>query len=308
MSFFGKTGIGRTELRAERRLKDAFEESRLRGLVSGYDRSLLSFRYRSALLAVNPHSRLLFARTLCEEISKRFCEPGTEEHDAKIHLVTLVDITCATSPELHANLDWIGRRLRIALKGLSYIGMVEPAYYVNLQAGTRFTGKRCIFWHLHAIVWGISQTELRQRVRQMEESGQYVAIAPGLKATHTKRIRHGTLPKVVGYILKSPSCAYRVTRRDREGSDGKVFVNSDGEVVAYFIQGKSELRKGDRIRLFLAMKDLYLDKLSVAGGEGTTLLARAKRVALSTRSPTQILREARSFRSRSSRHRKRRKI
>jgi hypothetical protein len=41
-----------------------------------------------------------------------------------------------------------------------------------------------------------------------------------------------------------------------------------------------ELRKGDRITLFHLMKDLYLDELAMAGGEGTDLMRKIKRAAV----------------------------
>jgi hypothetical protein len=38
---------------------------------------------------------------------------------------------------------------------------------------------------------------------------------------------------------------------------------------------------GERLTLFRLMKDLYLDQLAVAGGEGTDILRRVRRQALS---------------------------
>jgi hypothetical protein len=51
-------------------------------------------------------------------------------------------------------------------------------------------------------------------------------------------------------------------------------------VLQRFKQGKANLRHGDRIVLFHAMKHLHLDKLAVAGGDGAKLLKTAKRAAL----------------------------
>jgi hypothetical protein len=153
---------------------------------------------------------------------------------------------------------------------------------VNLQVGVRFQGKRCLFWHLHAIVWGISRKKLRLSLKKQEALGRFVAIAQGFRGTHAKKVKQGDLPKVVGYMLKSPGVAYRVSRMDLKQPDGEPLVNGDGEVQAKYFQRKAKLRKGERINLFHAMKHLTLDQLAVAGGEGRKLLANAKRIALST--------------------------
>ena len=122
---------------------------------------------------------------------------------------------------------------------------------------------------------------LKNRLRLLEQSGRYAPIADGLKGAHVKRIKQGTLPKVVGYMFKPPSAAYRVSRRrDLEQPDGSPVTNADGEVLARFRQGKSKLRPGERIKLFKVMAPLYLDGLAIAGGQGAKLLARAKHAAL----------------------------
>jgi hypothetical protein len=98
-----------------------------------------------------------------------------------------------------------------------------------------------------------------------------------------KKARQGTLPELTGYMLKAPSKAYRVRRQaDLTKPDGSIRVNADGEVLAKFVQGKSDLRPGEHIRLFKMMRYLYLDGLAFAGGDGVALLARAKSAALRT--------------------------
>ncbi|MFL6464637.1 MAG: hypothetical protein ACJ73N_09550 [Bryobacteraceae bacterium] len=184
-----------------------------------------------------------------------------------------------TEPDL--DLESIKQRLRYGLRGQSYFGIVEPAYYTNLQVGVRFTEKQCVFWHVHALVWNVNERKLKARLRLLEKSGRYVAIADGLKGAHVARIKQGTLPKVVGYMLKPPSAAYRVSRRrDLELPDGSPVTNADGEILARFRQGKSKLRPGERVRLFKVMAPLYLDGLVISGGEGAKLLVRAKYGAL----------------------------
>jgi hypothetical protein len=55
----------------------------------------------------------------------------------------------------------------------------------------------------------------------------------------------------------------------------------DGEVISKFKQKKSDFRPGERITVFRLMQEMYLDQLAVAGGEGTDILRRVRRQALS---------------------------
>jgi hypothetical protein len=201
-----------------------------------------------------------------------------------------MDITCARSPEdrlTDADLELIKNRLRYGLRKLSFFGMVEPAYYVNLQAGVRYDGKRCLFWHLHALVWGVSHKALKKRLAKLVKAGRYAAIADGMDATDTSKIEQGRLPTHLAYILKSPCKTYRVSVQDRQDASGQPVVDADGVVLRRFKQGsKANLRHGDRIVLFHAMKHLHLDRLAVAGGDGAKLLKTAKRVALKDQTAT----------------------
>jgi hypothetical protein len=74
------------------------------------------------------------------------------------------------------------------------------------------------------------------------------------------------------YMLKAPRKAYRLYKVE--------CVTPDGEIVWRFKQRTSELRPGERLTLLRLMKDMYLDKLAVAGGQGAHILRRAKRRAL----------------------------
>jgi len=235
-------------------------------------------------LAVNSFSRRIWGRAISNELSLFFYDGGDgTTHNRDVYFVSLMDVTCARSPEdrlTEADLGLIKNRLRYGLREFSYFGMVEPAYYVNLQHGVRYDGKRCLFWHLHALVWGVSHKELKKRLRKLVQAGRYAAIADGLDATHTRKIKQGRLPRHLAYVLKSPCKTYRVSVRDREDERGGPITDPDGVVLQQFKHGKADLRHGDRIVLFHAMKHLHLDKLAVAGGDGAKLLKTAKRVAL----------------------------
>ena len=281
MTFFQQTKISLHERTSESNLRRAFQEARNRHTVSRGDPGLLHSSHRHQLLAVNRYSRVCFGRAVSDQLSRFFCFPDRVEHNQPIFLVTLVDRSCVTSVSAAAvDLEAIKIRLRYGLRGLSFFGMIEPAYYANLEQGI-YPQRRCISWHLHALVWGISQRKLRALLRALQASGRYVAVVPGLKAVDVREVQPGDLPTVVGYILKSPWSAYRVTKYVAD-QRGYLLRDADGKERPFYLQGKSQLRPGQRVTLFHLLKSFYLDKLSVAGGEGAPLLARAKRLALST--------------------------
>jgi len=283
MLLFKETKIDFYEHQNADWLTRAFEVARNRHTVSPRDRSLLGHCERTSLLAVNRFSRLIWGKAVCEQLDNFFCSADTIDHNQPIYWVTLVDINCAVSVNAtNVDIEKIKRRLRSGLAGLHYFGVVEPAYYVNLQHA-RLPQPRCMFWHLHALVWGIRRDALNVLLRDVEMAGRYVAIAEGFKGAHAKRIKQGELPKVVSYMLKSPSSAYRLSRLEEKGPDGEVQTDIDGQPLTKYFQGKSELRPGERITLFHTMKNHHLDKLAVAGGDGVELLARAKRHALAIR-------------------------
>jgi hypothetical protein len=279
---FEQTRIEFYERQNASRLDHAFDHARNRNTVSRSDKLLIQYRERSSLLAVNRHSRVIWGKAVCEQLEKFFCSPDTTDHNQTIYWVTLVDINCAMSVgATNVDIESIKKRLRSGLSGRHYLGVVEPAYYVNLQHG-RFAEPRCMFWHLHALVWGIRHEALSAFLRELEASGRYVAIAEGFDGVRAKKIKQGDLPTVAGYMLKSPRSAYRLSRLEEKGPDGEVQTDINGLALTNYRQGKSELRPGERITLFHTMKGHYLDQLAVAGGEGVGLLARAKRRALAT--------------------------
>ncbi len=283
MNFFNQAGIERLERRNNRELKVAFETARNRRLLGRFDRARLTPCERTSLCAVNAYSRIWWGQIVCNQISRHLCPGNGIDHTRTVHFVTLLDVNCATAvSDTAPNLARIRKSLRRGLRGISHWGVIEPAYYTNLQVGVRFQGKRCLFWHTHALAWGLSVKKMRKLIQKLEASGLYLAIAEGFKGAHSRRVKAGDLAKVTGYMLKSPVNAYRVAKQDMIAQDGNPVVNDDGEVQASFFHNKGQLRKGERIRLFLAMKNLRLDQLSFAGGEGTKLLAEARRIALST--------------------------
>lgn len=281
MNFYEASGYEKQERDQAYEYREAFNRSKNRRSVSKSDYRALKDRNQEDSHAANLFSRKLLSRAICDALESQFCsDPNSLNHNQDVFFVTLLDIRCATdiSPTI-PDIEGFKTIMRRGLRGLSYVGMMDVAYYVNLAAGVRFTGKRCLFWHVHALVWGVTEREMKKHVRRLNRSGEFLAIASGRKGALSKKIRQGTLPLVAGYILKSPANAYRVWRKDRFCDDGKPLLNADGEILAKFKQRKGPLRHGERVRIFNLLKQVPLTELAISGGEGKPILARAKRNA-----------------------------
>jgi hypothetical protein len=117
-------------------------------------------------------------------------------------------------------------------------------------------------------VWGEEEKIVWARIRLLNRSKTRCRpIVEGLAGAHVKSVYD--LPGALSYIFKSPANAYRI-RRTISSKSGK----------SKFVQRKERLRPGDTLNLLQQMRDLYLDDLTMAGGEGVDIRKEAKRVAL----------------------------
>jgi hypothetical protein len=275
---FSASGFQRQEHQSERDLKHAFQESRKRDTVTRRDRLFLQCDPH-VLCSVNSKSRILWAKAVCREIQDFFALDDDHPFpDQRLFFVTLTDISCCTTHDAaFVDIQQVRKKLRQGLRGLSYIGMIEPALYVNIAPGTRWSGKRAVSWHVHAMCWGEDPKQMRTRFARLNRQQVYRSIMPGQRGAHQKEIplkfltnSRTFLADKIRYMLKSPCKAYRIYHAKNGSGD---------EDEVSFRQIKSDLRPGDHIDLFHLMKELYLDELAVAGGEGTDMLKRIKKAA-----------------------------
>ena len=150
-------------------------------------------------------------------------------------------------PRRLSSTSTLQQTLRKGLRGLSYIGMIESALYVNIAPGTRWSGKRAVSWHVHAICWGEKRKQMRKRFARLNKQGIYRSIMPGQRGAHQKEIPRKCLTDnsrtffadKIRYMLKPPCKAYRIYHAKNP---------KNGEVVS-FRQFKSDLRPGDHVDL-----------------------------------------------------------
>jgi hypothetical protein len=286
MSLFSKSGLRNQERLSYKELELAFEKSRKKHTITQQDRKLTDPRSVLDLCCVNYFARIRWSKAFCKEFAMFFHLNNQNNYpDQPLFFVTLTDVFCTTDHDA----PWVDiykfkRKLQSGLKDLHYLGMVEPGLYVNVCPGTRWSNKKAVSWHLHAICWGESRVEMKQRFCRLNRDGWYLSILDSQRGADQKEILDSRLPNnrdrtfladKLRYLLKSPKNAYHIYRTER--------VTSDGECVPCLRQKKSELRKGDRITLFHLMKGLHFPELAAAGGEGTDMMRRIKRRAVRVR-------------------------
>jgi hypothetical protein len=273
MSFIKNIQLGKQERKSGLNLKYALGIARNRHLISHADIQNLDQQNAKYLYALNGRSRIILGHAFIRHFADHF--GLTEDNlvpDEKLTWITLTDISCVTTDKpQEIDFEKFKRRYRPALKGLNYIGMIEPGYYVNISQGSRYAGAKMVCWHLHGIAWEEHYKEIRRRFDELNASAKYVPIYDGGVALHAVRLPSKQITTKLRYIVKAPRKAYSIGKHTK-------IVN--GERHFKFIQNKRDLRPGERIKLLLLMKDIYLDQLAMGGGEGSDLLRRIKYEAL----------------------------
>jgi hypothetical protein len=107
--------------------------------------------------------------------------------DQPLFFVTLTDVFCTTDHDA----PWVDiykfkRKLQAGLRGVHYVGVVEPGLYVNVCPGTRWSNKRAVSWHLHAICWGENRREIKKRFFRLNRDGWYLSILASQRGADQK--------------------------------------------------------------------------------------------------------------------------
>lgn len=265
-------GLGEQEREAAWKLHWAFEVARNRHAISPWHRGVMSRSRSSDLNAGNPYARIKWGDVLWSEFVSHFdlCEENPLP-EIPLFWLTLVDIGCFTAHDAEQiNLAAIIHKLRGGLGGLSYIGMIDAAYYTNIAPGTEFSERRGVNWHLHLFAWGETRKQIKARFATLNDSNDnYRPIIPEGLGADWKQVTEEMLPIRFRYMLKTPRKSYRIGRKE--------LCDPEGRVDFKFMQNKSDLRPGERVTLFLLLKRFWLNELTVAGGEGVELRRRALR-------------------------------
>jgi hypothetical protein len=257
-------GLANQERDAALRLGQSFEEARNRHLVTPRERRIADGSRRFELNAANPQARVLWGNALWTEFSKHFDLTDEESWpNIPLYWITLVDVGCMTQLDVNVDAVDFAQRLSEGLCCLSYLGMVDAGLYTNIQPGTAFPYRKGINWHLHLFAWGESWEVMKERIVAMNKRDDlYRPIVASQYGALAQRESGRTLHTRFAYMAGTPSDAYRIGKRS----------NRDA-----FKQNKDELRHGERVTLFNALKNQFMHEITVAGGEGEKLTRRALR-------------------------------
>jgi hypothetical protein len=218
------------------------------------------------LPAVNAKARIQWGTSLIRELFEFFEVPDTEtDPEIPVFLVTLADKSLITTAEpQQIDIELFKRKLGGRLRGLNYIGMIEPAFYYN---GFDMMGQQTpplVSWHGHFLVWGISRKWLSRMIKKL--NSKLEAVMPDFAAAHWKQVERGKFGKKICYLAKSPRKEYSVGKYTKTGKDGE----------PRYKHNKRDIRPGTRVKLFYLMESLYLDQMTMAGSEGVAILNKLK--------------------------------
>jgi hypothetical protein len=218
------------------------------------------------LPAVNTKARIEWGTSLIRNLFEFFTIPGTDsDPEIPVFFVTLADKSLITTAEPQKiNVRLFERKLGGRLRGLNYVGMIEPAYYYNAFDEDSEKTPPLVSWHGHFLVWGTGRKRLSRIIKKLNTKLE--AVMPDFAAAHWKRVERGKFGKKICYVAKSPCKEYSIGKYSEVGKNGE----------PHYKHNKRDIRPGTRVKLFHLMEPLYLDQLSMAGGEAVEILNRIK--------------------------------
>ena len=218
------------------------------------------------LPAVNTKARIKWGTSLIEKLFEFFNIPDTEsDPEIPVFFVTLADKSLITTGQAqNIDVELFKRKLGAWMRGLNYTGMIEPGYYYNAFDEESEKTPPFVSWHGHFLVWGISRKRLSRIIKKL--NCKLEAVMPNLAAAHWKLVERGKFGHKICYLGKSPCKEYSIGKYTEAGKDGE----------PRYKHNKRDIRPGTRVKLFHLMQSMYLDQLTMAGGEGVEILKRIK--------------------------------
>jgi hypothetical protein len=250
-SFFEASGIDHWCRTADQKLKEAFEGARNRTTITQMDRRLLMRSAADRLLAVNAHSRIALSRYICEGIANQLCVNEYWDHDQSVFFGTFIPKGGLVAIDVHGiDLGGMKHRLQADLRGFDYVGVFEPGFYASLPSSDGGPGYQAMCWHPHLLMWGVTAEQIAKLAQKLRKSGNYQAVVEEFGPVHAEQVAGGELPDVIGYLLKPPSHAYRVTRYPWIDPDGEPRLKPDGAPRFYVDNARPICGKVNRSRSF----------------------------------------------------------
>jgi hypothetical protein len=223
----------------------------------------------------NAFARVRYAWLMAEGLERLALSlpPGTP-----IFFVTLVNrehavpLKDAAAFKLARVTGWVHQHLR----GTSYVGMVEGAYFSNLDVLGPYHPKG-ISYHAHMALWGVSQVVVAALCRAI--NARYQPVVTGRGAADYRLLKPAEVFGQGLYMSKGQVREYRNWHRRQ------TLVDADtGEITkpitGRFGGGKRPLRLCDAVHLCEVFANRCVQEFSFAAGEGRAVLKAINRKAL----------------------------
>lgn len=218
-----------------------------------------------ALNASNAFARTRFRRELATRLFKKLdaCEPDFIPA-RPVWFLTVVAKDMVAYPgtfdrygePIEPTARQLQLRFRSLLRGLNYVGMIEPALYVSTQKV--FGVPRLISYHVHVLVWGIDKRLLAELCEELQR--RVSPLIPYTSVAVFKRVRRRDLRQVLWYSTKMPREQTQCSR------------NPETKRISSWSRPLNGI---NAVRLFEETGRFTLRDLAIADGEGTLILARS---------------------------------
>jgi hypothetical protein len=156
------------------------------------------------LPAVNTKARIKWGTSLIRELFTYFKVPEkAKDPEIPVFLVTLADKSLITTAQpQQIDIELFRRKLGGRMRGLNYIGMIEPAYYYNAFDEESEKTPPFVSWHGHFLVWGIGRKRLSRMIKKL--NCKLEAVMPNFAAAHWKQVEPGKFGQITRNQWRRP--------------------------------------------------------------------------------------------------------
>lgn len=152
------------------------------------------------------------------------------------------------------------REISDFLSGRSYIGVIDVGYFAYTEKGLGKSG-RVLSWHVHMLIWGLSQGELVSLVSSWNEGHMGMGNRP---AAGKRPGGPKSIGKVLAYLPKLPRKTYCLWAEHTPFGSNQAPKSR--------IQAR-KLSPTDCDIIASALDGTFVDKLTLSGGEGNEVHA-----------------------------------
>ncbi|MEJ5087159.1 hypothetical protein [Brucella pseudogrignonensis] len=236
-----------------------------RGRKAEYQQLVGELQEGSALshYATNCTARIEFAKSTVRKLIAMRNNDKENENVRDYAFMTLTPRFAALPLSVAGTYDWSQLQIWATekLKGLSYFGIVEAAFFSNIAIS--IAKEPTVSWHIHIIVWGAGRKELRDIISRI--NAEELALIEDKKPAHFRMMKdRKDLACTTRYMLKSVQTDYRVFTPKGKKKDG----TKDWD------QKKGIIKPGNAIKMHRLFRGATIEDLCIYGGEGGTLFRR----------------------------------